>query len=228
MSLSSSPVSPSSSQNQVRSEGGNIRADVNYSNCPIPEAYSLILHPSEEDMQIMSTSDSNNGTNIGTESKKCDRSSLGLSNTPSTSEVFHSNIASTNRNAPNLPASNRPSSSSTFVSRDVREKGKHKAAPIKPREQLDIQPPGSHVAPDLSLLGPQCLNLNSRIDFVKNSFEICIPRSLINDGMYYFSADCQADRGRFQLTKSEQHPVEGVDEIWYDLNLSYNRRTDNL
>ena len=205
VSLSSSTISPSLSKNQVRSEGGNNWAAETYSNSPNPEAYSLILHPSEEDMQIVSILDNNNRINLGTKSKKRDCSSLGFSETPSTSEAPRTNFASTNRNTTNLSASSKPSAKPTFGSSDVREKENHKNAPVKTREKLDIQPHGGHVAPDLSFLGPKYLSLNSKID----SFEISIPRRLISSGMYYFLVDNQSDGGKFQLTKSEQHPVEG-------------------
>ena len=75
--------------------------------------------------------------------------------------------------------------------------------------ELDAQPPGGHDAPDLSQLGSKCLNLNSKINFISDSFIINILRSKINSGIYYFSANTLAAGGKFQLTPSEQHPVEG-------------------
>ena len=71
------------------------------------------------------------------------------------------------------------------------------------------QDTNANKVPNLLLLGPKTLNLESRIDYKNDCYSITIPRSIIKSGLYYSSADCHDDGGTFRITESEQHVDEG-------------------
>ena len=74
-----------------------------------------------------------------------------------------------------------------------------------------IFPYFSHVSkvPNLLLLRPKNLNLKSWIDYKTDCFNVAFPRSLMKNGMYYFSSQIHSDRGTFRATEAEKPVDEG-------------------
>ena len=74
--------------------------------------------------------------------------------------------------------------------------------------QIESEANASKV-PNLLLLGPKTLNLESWIDYKTDCFNVAFSRSLMKNWMYYFSSQIHSDGGTFRATEVKKHVDEG-------------------